>query len=154
MKTGRLVVFAVALLGWAGVALGADQADPAVVAAADRFLSTIPADWHQIEPGAAQQLIESAQPFVLDVREPAELTSVIPGSVHVPLRQLAKQLDKLPANRAAPILTYCKVGYRGGLAMSALRMLGYTNVRTVKGGFDAWEKAGLAVARGPAPEKK
>ncbi len=53
---------------------------------------------------------------------------------------------KLPDDRNAPILTYCRVGYRGGMAVAVLRMWGYTNVRTIRGGLDAWEKAGLPVA--------
>ncbi len=40
----------------------------------------------------------------------------IPGSVNIPIRDLPKMIAKLPENKAAPILTYCKVGYRAGMA--------------------------------------
>ena len=54
-------------------------------------------------------------------------------------------IAKLPENKTAPILTYCQIGFRGGMSVMILRMWGYTNVRTIKGGLDAWEKAGLPV---------
>ena len=129
-----------------GQAARAADADPVLVAA-DKYLSSLPSDWYAMEPPAAQQLVENAKPFVLDVRETNEIPSRIPGSVNVSVRALAKSLDKLPQNKAAPILVVCKTGFRGGISVSVLRMLGYTNVRTVKGGLDAWEKAGLPLEK-------
>jgi rhodanese-related sulfurtransferase len=124
----------------------ADKVDQALVAAAEKMLFTMPADFYQIEPAAAQQQIENVKPFVLDVRETKEMASgKIAGSVNIPIRDLPKMIAKLPENKTTPILTYCKVGYRGGMSVTVLRMWGYTNVRTIKGGLDAWEKAGLPV---------
>jgi rhodanese-related sulfurtransferase len=121
-------------------------ADPALVAAAEKLLATMPADFYAGEPAAVQQQLENARPFVLDVRETKELAAgKIAESVNIPIRELPKQLGKLPESKSAPIVTYCKVGYRGGMAVTVLRMWGYTNVRTIKGGLDAWEKAGLPV---------
>ena len=125
-----------------------EQVDAGLVAAAEKVLSTMPVDFYQVEPAAAQQQLESAKPLLLDVQEVAETAKgKIPGSVNVPIRELPKAIARLPENKAAPILTYCKVGYRGGMAVTVLRMWGYTNVRTIKGGLDAWEKAGLPVER-------
>jgi rhodanese-related sulfurtransferase len=135
-----------AAAGFALTASSADWVDKAMVAAADRVLSTMPADFYASEPPAAQQQIENAKPFVLDVRETKELAGgKIAGSVNIPIRELPKMLAKLPDNKNAPILTYCAVGYRGGMAVTVLRMWGYTNVRTIKGGLQGWEKAGLPV---------
>jgi len=116
--------------------------DP-VAASLDKVLSALPNDWYAMEPAAAQQLVENAKPFLLDVRETSEIASQIPGTVQISVRALVKSLDKLPQNKAAPILVYCKTGYRGGISVTALRVLGYSNVRTIKGGLDAWEKAGF-----------
>lgn len=122
--------------------------DRSLVAAADRVLSTMPADFYQIDPLAAQRLMETAKPLVLDVREKAEWDAErIPGAVHVPIRELVKALDKLPDSRGAPIVVYCKVGVRGAMATTVLRMLGYTNVRNLRGGLDGWKAANLPVAK-------
>jgi rhodanese-related sulfurtransferase len=122
--------------------------DKGMVTAAEKTLSTMPADFYQADPAAAQQQLENAKPFLLDVRETKEMAKgKIAGSVNIPIRELPKMLAKLPQNKTAPILTYCQIGYRGGMATVVLRMWGYTNVRTIKGGLDAWEKAGLPVEK-------
>jgi rhodanese-related sulfurtransferase len=147
MKKTSLFVALLLAVGFAMPALG-EPIDPALVGAAEKTLATMPADFYQVEPAAAQQQIESVKPFILDVRETKELAAgAIAGSVNVPIRDLPKSISKLPENKAAPILTYCKVGYRGGMAVTILRMWGYTNVRTIKGGLDAWEKAGLPLEK-------
>lgn len=122
------------------------EIDKSLVTAAEKMLSTMPADFYQIDAAAAQQQIENAKPFLLDVRETAEMAKgKIAGSVNIPIRDLPKMIAKLPESKTAPILTYCQVGYRGGMSVTVLRMWGYTNVRTIKGGLEAWDKAGLPV---------
>ncbi len=146
-KTSVVVTLLLALV--VGLTLSASSAewiDKSLVTAAEKMLTTMPADFYQIEPAAAQQQIETAKPFILDVRETKEMVGgMIAGSVNIPIRDLPKMIAKLPESKTAPILTYCKVGYRGGMSVVVLRMWGYTNVRTIKGGLDAWEKAGLPV---------
>jgi len=146
-KTSVVVMLLLALaVGFTLPASSAVQIDKALVDAAEKTLSTMPADFYQIDPAAAQQQIENAKPFLLDVRETAEMAKgKIVGSVNIPIRELPKMIAKLPENKTAPILTYCQIGFRGGMSVMILRMWGYTNVRTIKGGLDAWEKAGLPV---------
>jgi rhodanese-related sulfurtransferase len=42
---------------------------------------------------------------------------------------------------------YCKTSGRAALAASALHEMGYLNVRSIAGGFDAWVAAGKPVAK-------
>ena len=150
-KMSMIVMLLLALaVGFTLPALSAEKVDKALLTSAEKMLSTMPADFYQIDPAAAQQQIENAKPFILDVRETAEMAKgKIAGSTNIPIRDLPKMIAKLPDNKTAPILIYCQVGYRGGIGMTVLRMWGYTNVRNIKGGLDAWEKAGL-----PVVEKK
>jgi len=145
--TALVVVLAVAVTV-AGPAFTKEWLDKAVLTAAERVLSGMPADFYQIEPQAAQRLMETAKPLVLDVREKAEWdTERIAGAVHVPIRELTKALDKLPDGRGAPIVVYCAVGVRGAMATVVLRMLGYTNVRNLRGGLAGWKAAKLPVVK-------
>jgi len=146
-KTSGIVILLLAFaVAFVLPASSADKVDQALVTAAEKMLSTMPADFYQVDPAAAHQQIENAKPFVLDVRETKEMAKgKIAGSVNIPIRDLPKMIAKLPDSKTAPILTYCQVGYRGGMSVTLLRMWGYTNVRTIKGGLDAWEKAGLPV---------
>ncbi len=99
-----------------------------------------------------EELVDKA-PFMLDVREAGELEAdgFIQGAVHIPVREVLNNLDKLPG-LDEPIVIYCASGHRGGFVMSALKLLGYTNVRNLAGGIGAWKKAELAVVTGSMPE--
>jgi rhodanese-related sulfurtransferase len=115
------------------------------------LLAQIPADKGYGSVGATklnEELVENP-PFLLDVREAAELekNGYIEGAVHIPVRDVLKNLDKLPAKDEA-IVVYCGSGHRGGFVLSALRLLGYENVRNLGGGLGAWVKADLPVEKG------
>ncbi|HXV71325.1 MAG TPA: pyridoxal-phosphate dependent enzyme [Acidimicrobiia bacterium] len=77
--------------------------------------------------------------FVLDVRsEDTFAIAHVPGAQNTPLLDLPERVDDLPSDRNAPVLTICQ---RGNLSLSAvlfLKSLGYTNVRSVDGGTNAW----------------
>ena len=50
--------------------------------------------------------------------------------------------DRLPTDLATPILLYCKTGRMSQQAATALMGTGYSDVRYLKGGADAWVAAG------------
>ena len=119
--------------------------------------ATLAALWGAIPADAGYGTVAAAKlneeladkaPFLLDVREASEATEVgyIAGSVNIPVRDLLKNLDKLPAYDQ-PIVIYCASGHRGGMALAALRMLGYGNVRNLGGGIGAWNKAELPLVK-------
>lgn len=86
--------------------------------------------------------------FVLDVREPEEFKAGhIDGAVNIPIRSLAKNLDKLPKDKAAPIAVVCKSGIRAAYATMSLKLLGYSTVQDIAGGMMGWEKEGLPVTK-------
>jgi rhodanese-related sulfurtransferase len=81
------------------------------------------------------------------VREVSEITSngYIEGEVNIPVRTLIKNLDKLPADKAAPIIVTCGSGVRSPMAMETLQLLGYTNVKNLQGGVNGWKTANLPI---------
>lgn len=117
------------------------------------FLTTLPEDYYTIKADVLKGQIDAgAAPFLLDVREAGELTDngYIAGTVNIPVRNVLKNLDKLPA-QDQPIVVYCGSGHRGAMIMAALRMLGYTDVRNLGGGLGGWLKAEFPVEKGTAP---
>lgn len=139
--SGLLVV---ALLLLAPYAWGADLQQ-----SVDAYLSQLPADFETVscKTLATKQSV-GENVFVLDVREPDEFKAGhIEGAVNIPIRTLAKNLDKLPGDKATPIAVVCKSGIRAAYATMTLKMLGFTNVKDVVGGMLAWEKEGLPVAK-------
>lgn len=44
-------------------------------------------------------------------------------------------------DEAKPVLMYCRTGGRASLAAVSMKALGYTNVVSMAGGYEAWQKA-------------
>lgn len=73
----------------------------------------------------------------LDVREPAEhQLAHIKGVALLPLSQLAQRFSELDPKGTYYI--HCKVGMRSMQAVQFLRQHGFSNLKSVKGGIDAW----------------
>ena len=101
----------------------------------------------------AEQAILAADVLV-DVREADEFTAGhVPGAVHISRGLLEFKFSANPALQARDlnILVYCKTSGRAALAAAALQDMGYLNVRSVAGGFDAWAAAGKPVAKPETP---
>lgn len=95
------------------------------------------------------EMAEDAPPFLLDVRTTPELEEKghIEGATHIPLNELAANLDLLPSFDT-PIVAYCGSGWRATIAMTALHGMGWTDVRALKTTFADWVEADNPVAEG------
>ncbi len=114
------------------------------------FVSALPADLGGIAPAdLAAELETDAAPLLVDVRTVDEVAEgFIAGSINIPMTELTQHLDLLP-NLDQNIVVYCGSGYRSAISMTALRLLGYTNVRSMLGGFGSWTAAQLPVSTTP-----
>ena len=75
--------------------------------------------------------------FLLDVREPHEYSlAKIEGSVLVPLGTLPNSLDQL--DKGSEIIAYCHRGMRSADAVGFLLQQGFSNVKNLIGGIEAW----------------
>ncbi len=81
----------------------------------------------------------ATRPFLVDVREPNEYAKGhIDGSVHIPLGQIPTRFDEIPKDR--PVVVQCRLGGRSAKAVEYLQSQGYTNVRNLTGGIQAWAR--------------
>lgn len=144
----RLIALVVALL-ISLPALAQPQQNAGTEAMAAFIAEASQAAWLQIAPDDALDFIDTIDPFILDVRRPAELeeNGYIEGAFNISLAELDERISELPQDLDAPMLVYCAVGIRGNFGLVYLKMLGYTNVRNIRGGFGAWESAGLPVVQ-------
>lgn len=95
----------------------------------------------------AAAALDPATALILDVREPDELAlGLVPGAVPVPRGLLEGRIEALAPDRDRAIVVYCAGGVRSVLAARSLAELGYTDVRSLAGGFAAWRAAGRPVA--------
>jgi molybdopterin/thiamine biosynthesis adenylyltransferase/rhodanese-related sulfurtransferase len=83
----------------------------------------------------------------LDVREPEEVAQgVLPGAVLIPRGFLELRVESAIPDRSAPVAVYCASGVRSLLAAKTLRSMGYSDVVSLQGGFNAWKDQGLPVS--------
>lgn len=127
--------------------------DASLITAADDFLSNIPQGWGAITAtDLSVELVENP-PLLLDVRSADEWNTVgyIEGAQHIWINEFMASQDMWPADKDAPIVVYCATSYRGGIAFMMLKMMGYTNVRNLAGGINAWIAASLPVVGATPP---
>jgi rhodanese-related sulfurtransferase len=131
----------------AGTAGQAASVDATRLHDLDAFLANLPDGFMSVKAVDLNgELAEAQPPVVVDVRTPDEAAKgYIEGALLIPIDQLMANLSQLP-DKKANIVVMCQSGHRGALALIALRMLGYENVRNLGGGMNAWVAAELPVA--------
>ena len=97
----------------------------------------------EIKPAEVKALLDSKEDVVyLDVREPNEWNlGRIPGAVHLPRGNLESKLEGV-VDRSRKIVVYCARGNRSALAALTMKQMGYDNVTSMAGGFQAWPDVG------------
>jgi len=117
-----------------------------LVAAAKARIQEVPLD--QAEAAIARADV------LLDVREDAEFAAGhLPGAVHASRGMLEFKLSSQPAlaSRDLKFVVYCKTSGRAALAAAAMQDMGYLDVVSIAGGFDAWVAAGKPVHQPELP---
>ncbi len=88
----------------------------------------------------AAEFANDAHPQLIDVREPWEVEiAALPMAVSLPLAELERGVPTgLDARR--PTVVYCHHGMRSQRGLELLRAAGFTSVRHLEGGLDAWAR--------------
>ena len=97
-----------------------------------------------------RQLDAPNAPLLLDVRTFPEFRSEhIPNARNLPLHQVSGSAveERLGAQRAQPIAVICQGGARAEKAAKQLLDSGFSDLRVLEGGTQAWVDAGYEVAR-------
>lgn len=103
-----------------------------LVAAAKKSIKEIPPNdaVHEVGCGAA---------ILIDVRSDEEWKAGhARGEIELEIEEQVPNLD-------TRIICYCGGGSRSALVAESLQKMGYTNVRSMAGGFREWKTAGLPI---------
>src|SRR4051812_30779999 len=93
----------------------------------------------ELDPRQVAEMRDDLQ--LVDVREPYEWAAGrIAGARHIEMADLAAEATSL--DRERPVVFYCRVGSRSGMAAHAFRRAGY-EAYNLSGGLEAWVAAGL-----------
>lgn len=109
----------------------------------------------EIEPAEAE--LRRAHSVFLDVREPDEFEQgAIPDAVFIPRGHLEAQVEARIPDRDTPIVVFCAGGVRSAFAAKTLADLGYSDVVSMNGGFNAWKDQGRqwSAPRTLSPEQR
>jgi sulfur-carrier protein adenylyltransferase/sulfurtransferase len=88
----------------------------------------------------SQRIAAGEDVVLIDVREPHEWNAGhIEGATHIPMNQVAQRLADIPQDRE--VVMICRSGARSGhVQQHLLQNAGYTRVKNLAGGMQAWSR--------------
>ncbi|QDV52711.1 rhodanese-like domain-containing protein [Gimesia fumaroli] len=94
----------------------------------------------EIDCQTVKQKLDTNHPFVLlDCREQDEYNLVhISECRLLPMSVIQQRVSELDEHREAEIVVYCHHGMRSLQVTAWLQQEGFTNVKSMQGGIDAW----------------
>ncbi len=97
----------------------------------------------EVDVNNAKNLIAEGSVALVDVREESEYAAGhVDNAISLPRGVLEFKIGNNPdlADKNKAILLYCRTGGRASLAALSLKALGYKNVLSIAGGYEAWQK--------------
>jgi rhodanese-related sulfurtransferase len=106
-----------------------------------QFLQGIPPGFYGLrDVNGLKTRLKETDLVLIDVREVSEYSAGhIDGAINIPLRTLVQNLGQVPNDK--PVMLYCSSGYRTGMGVMTLRLLGYDNVEGFPPSYQGWQKA-------------
>ncbi len=102
----------------------------------------------ELTPAEFRQALTAKAFTLINVHVPYE-GEVAGTDLAIPYDRIGEATARLPSDRAAAIVLYCRTGRMSAEAATTLVRLGYRNVRHLTGGMDAWQAAGYPLQLTP-----
>jgi molybdopterin/thiamine biosynthesis adenylyltransferase/rhodanese-related sulfurtransferase len=98
----------------------------------------------EVSPAEAEQAL-GAGATVIDCREADEWEQGhVSGARHLSKSYIEQDIEGLVPDRSTPVVVYCAGGIRSLFTSQTLVEMGYTDVASMHGGFQAWKSEGRA----------
>lgn len=113
------------------------------VLSSEQLVAKIKSEITEITVQQTRDLMASESVCLIDIREESEYADgVIDNAVKIPRGLLEFKIGELePLNSAvSKIILFCRSGNRSALAAANLAAMGYDNVMSMSGGYQAWNK--------------
>jgi molybdopterin/thiamine biosynthesis adenylyltransferase/rhodanese-related sulfurtransferase len=110
------------------------------------YLKRIKSEIEEIDVTGVKEISAGGKPAALiDVREQSEyVQGYIPRARWIPRGFLEQRIEDAVPERDTPVVLYCAGGSRSAMAARSLKELGYSDVKSMAGGFGAWKRSGEA----------
>lgn len=97
--------------------------------------------WTNVTADQLASMLAQHNFTLLNVKTP--YSGEIAGTdLYIPYDQLTAQVSRLPADKHAQLVVYCRSGHESAMAAQTLLDLGYTNIYNLDGGMTAWTTSG------------
>jgi len=117
------------------------------MSARDDRLAQLRASIPEVTPEQADAAARAGA-VLIDVREPDEIAQGSPsGALRLGRGFLEMRIEQAVPDTDQPLLVMCGGGTRSLFAADSLQRMGYSDVRSVAGGFNRWKNEGLAFER-------
>lgn len=128
------------------LALSACSAQSTPQAVTGKAVSVGGGSYLNVTPVELKTMLDNKDFVLINVHIP--FAGNIAGTdLSIPYDQIDQNLDKLPADKAAKVVLYCRSGRMSAIAAETLVKLGYTNLWNLDGGMVAWEQAGYEIQK-------
>jgi phage shock protein E len=144
-----LAIIAALLLTACAAPKAVERPDAATAETAVVALMPSTAGGQPATPGSFSKLKSAELASMLKVKDFQLINVHIPYAgeiegtdVFMPYDQIERNLGRLPADKSAKIVLYCRSGAMSAIAAGTLVKLGYSNIWSLEGGMGAWQEAG------------
>lgn len=96
----------------------------------------------EISPDKTKELVQNDNVILIDIREESEVEQgSISGAKLIPRGVLEFKVSDLEEinNPETKIILYCRSGGRSALAAASLQNMGFNNIMSMAGGYEAWK---------------
>jgi rhodanese-related sulfurtransferase len=97
--------------------------------------------YRDITASELKEMMSQEDIFLVDTHIP-EQRHIKGTDEFIPFNEIEANLDKLPEDKNAKVVVYCRSGSMSAVASEKLVELGYTNVSNLLGGTIEWTKQG------------
>ena len=103
----------------------------------------------EISIDETRERIKSGNARLFDVREDREWDEArIEGAEQLGKGIIERDIETVVPDKSSELILYCGGGFRAALVADVLHRMGYTNVKSIAGGWRAWLEAGGPIEEG------
>ncbi|MBM2832328.1 MAG: Rhodanese domain protein [Dehalococcoidia bacterium] len=139
MKPALLLLMTIAAIAMSTACGQADAGAPP-----DQDVRVDGGSYRDIAPIKLREMLEKKDFTLVNVHIPYE-GEITGTDLFVPYNQIEQNITRLPADKGARIVLYCRSGSMSTTASKTLVRMGFTNVSNLAGGMIEWKRQGYPV---------